>query len=286
MNKSKDIGRKLLSNSGSRPGLFKRGRTWASFISSGKKPVEMERFASQAMGAARTSASFLTRPVGIRSRADDFTGQDLIKAAISSVVLESHEAHSRTDLGFWWPMIWLTVQLMPNLGDLFGEELRKSLRKLKNRIVRWQLEGWSFRRKVSTILFSDILLVFSAIWMLREATFAASIASRSSCTPSRRICPSITRPVRFHRLSGWWILLFLVTIAGLDHGLSGQMVNVLLESGAWRSNKVRKPELYWARNELTSSARSVNRGSLVSSAAKSSWLIAFIRKERNRPSGM
>jgi hypothetical protein len=61
-------------------------RTLASFISSGNTPVERERFTSLAMGAARTSASFLTRPVGIGSRVDDFAGQDLIKAAISSVV--------------------------------------------------------------------------------------------------------------------------------------------------------------------------------------------------------
>ncbi len=62
MNESKDIGRKLLSNLGSRLGFFRKGRTLASFISSGNTPVEKERFTSQAMGAARTSVSFLTRP--------------------------------------------------------------------------------------------------------------------------------------------------------------------------------------------------------------------------------
>jgi hypothetical protein len=44
-------------------------------------------------------------------------------------------------------MIWFTVQLLPDVGDLFGEELQKSFRKLKNRVVRWQLEGWLLQKK-------------------------------------------------------------------------------------------------------------------------------------------
>jgi hypothetical protein len=44
-------------------------------------------------------------------------------------------------------MIWFTVQLLPDVRDLFGEELQKSFRKLKNRVVRWKLEGWLLQKK-------------------------------------------------------------------------------------------------------------------------------------------
>ncbi len=37
---------------------------------------------------------------------------------------------------------------MPNLGDLICEELRKSFRELKNRIVRCQLEVWLLQKEI------------------------------------------------------------------------------------------------------------------------------------------
>jgi hypothetical protein len=69
-----------------------------------KHTVEWERFTNRAMGAARTSASFLTRTVGIGSRDDDFAGQDHIKSSISSVVTSlkaMREALRRKGLGSW-----------------------------------------------------------------------------------------------------------------------------------------------------------------------------------------
>ena len=99
------------SSSGLRTGFFSSVRTWASFISSGNTSVDRERFTSQAMGAARTSASFLPRPVGIRSRADDFTGQNLSKPTISSVVtslkaMKLTFGRAAADLGTQWSAYW------------------------------------------------------------------------------------------------------------------------------------------------------------------------------------